>query len=889
MAPGFSFFKRLRTKSKSKRSVPSPSSFSTKDTVLSCTPSETSRFINDKYANGDAYGNAPIGNVKADLLGNESREQPQCVSKISPTISVNAGITSREIMPDKMTNLEIPTFWPSSVRLWFDTIERVFDSNQVFSECVRFTHAVSGLGLEQIDKVSHVVLNGDVDFPYSNLKSALLKFYEPTEVERLPKPFDVTQSNTHKPTEMSSEMKPSLSSHGDDCDVTENLLNKLCVDRLPEEVNHTLCLEYAQSDIETLACKADSIMMLNLPNSVSNLSSTITDVSNAHETPSPTRISFQASVNDNLRIHQLIDERNSIKNASSQCVIPPCNLGFYTSDDAHQRGDVNFPPRNNAWRTRCFNQLSFCRRRKRRNRRFSPSQFCFYHTKYGYRAHKCTQPCSWHNVSRKRVKYSTCAVSRGNWTSYTPSTFNVFDNRLNLSFLCDSGGAVSIIPLWFVPRFSRRKSMRLQDVSGKTFSSFGQIKLVLNLNMGRSFVWTFKICDIEHAILGADFFNHYRILLDVSGKRLIPHHNFPDKRLASAKRTKRRKSESHSKPEMKPEDNITTSTTTQPDAHNIVLTTSPTTTTTTNTNPTNISSTPTKIFPKNENPNNSFKSLSVPTSHSCSNLPSTSISPIKTSPTSDLSCFPVPLSFIERFQSQLFTHTSPKSGEKLDDSKVAIQICEKCPHCVAMANEIKYLLSVAANAGFGTSFTNKSSSNDHMLKVIGICGQDNIKESSHTLNSQPVLLTKQYYYKRLSTEQSTCTLKMEQDNFRDDGTMLNIPTWRVKVISLEDTSTESPIEAIDDESYLKRHSKFEIAEKRRKRWDIQRIREYRYNEKLRQKILKQDLNKDGSVETFSPSLFEIDALAVDNCLPVNVFGHCLPHLPVQEFSLSSSR
>ncbi|XP_078492513.1 uncharacterized protein LOC144748322 [Ciona intestinalis] len=541
MAPGFSFFKRLRTKSKSKRSVPSPSSFSTKDTVLSCTPSETSRFINDKYANGDAYGNAPMGNVKADLLGNESREQPQCVSKISPTISVNTGITSHEIMPDKITNLEIPSFWPSSVRLWFDTIERVFDSNQVFSECGRFTHAVSGLRLEQIDKVSHVVLNGDVDFPYSNLKSALLKFYEPNEVERLPKPFDVTQLNTHKPTEMSSEMKPSLSSHGDDCDVTENLLNKLCVDRLPEEVNHTLCLEYAQSDIETLACKADSIMMLNLPNSVSNLSSTIAVGSNAHETPSPTRISFQASVNDNLRIHQLIDERNSIKNASSQCVLPPVNLGFYTSDNAYQRGDVNLPPRNNAWRTRCFNQPSFCRRRKRRNRRFSPSQFCFYHAKYGYRAHKCIQPCSWHNDSRKRVKFSTCAVSRGNWTSYTPSTFNVFDNRLNLSFLCDSGSAVSIIPLWFFPRFSRRKSMRLQDVSGKTFSSFGKIKLVPNLNMGRSFVWTFQICDIEHAILGADFFNHYRILLDVFGKRLIPHHNFPHKRLASAKRTKRRK------------------------------------------------------------------------------------------------------------------------------------------------------------------------------------------------------------------------------------------------------------------------------------------------------------------------------------------------------------
>lgn len=87
----------------------------------------------------------------------------------------------------------------------------------------------------------------------------------------------------------------------------------------------------------------------------------------------------------------------------------------------------------------------------------------------------------------------------------------------------------------------------------------------------------------------------------------------------------------------------------------------------------------------------------------------------------------------------------------------------------------------------------------------------------------------------------------------------------------------------------------------RPRWDIQRIREYRYNEKLRQKLMKQGtLNDAPVIESFAGHLHDgtsrrtdfgltrpmlddcfsstAEFVEVDDSLPVNVFGYPLPHL-----------
>ena len=48
---------------------------------------------------------------------------------------------------------------------------------------------------------------------------------------------------------------------------------------------------------------------------------------------------------------------------------------------------------------------------------------------------------------------------------------------------------------------------------------------------------------------------------------------------------------------------------------------------------------------------------------------------------------------------------------------------------------------------------------------------------------------------------------------------------------------------LDDQVFLKRHSKSEIDERRRKRWDSQRLREESHLEKLKRKQEEREMQK----------------------------------------------
>jgi hypothetical protein len=80
-------------------------------------------------------------------------------------------------------------------------------------------------------------------------------------------------------------------------------------------------------------------------------------------------------------------------------------------------------------------------------------------------------------------------------------------------------------------------------------------------------------------------------------------------------------------------------------------------------------------------------------------------------------------------------------------------------------------------------------------------------------------------------EECNVSAKVVQSPIRKKRAKVEVPKWRFHPVSncyaLEGT------ENMEDEIYLKRHQKSETDEKRRKRWDIQRIREQRMYEKLK--------------------------------------------------------
>ncbi|KAK3757440.1 hypothetical protein RRG08_038795 [Elysia crispata] len=118
-----------------------------------------------------------------------------------------------------------------------------------------------------------------------------------------------------------------------------------------------------------------------------------------------------------------------------------------------------------------------------------------------------------------------------------------------------------------------------------------------------------------------------------------------------------------------------------------------------------------------------------------------------------------------------------------------------------------------------------------------------------------------------------------------DQLEVETPSWRLKPLTnmyqLEGT------ENITDEAYYKRHQKFEQEEKRRKRWDLQRIRELRVCEKLeRQKEEELRASQDeADMETFLPSILDLKHIEITESVPVMAFGQPLPYICPAEFEI----
>ncbi|GBN29793.1 hypothetical protein AVEN_160276-1 [Araneus ventricosus] len=110
---------------------------------------------------------------------------------------------------------------------------------------------------------------------------------------------------------------------------------------------------------------------------------------------------------------------------------------------------------------------------------------------------------------------------------------------------------------------------------------------------------------------------------------------------------------------------------------------------------------------------------------------------------------------------------------------------------------------------------------------------------------------------------------------------IDVPLWKLKPVTsfyqMEGT------ENINDSVFARRHQKFEQDERRRKRWDIQRIRDQKAAEKKRAR------EKENSVQhksySFYPDPRHIEYIEVSEQLPVLAFGHLIPLFQPCEFSL----
>ncbi|XP_044729150.1 male-specific lethal 1-like 1 isoform X2 [Chrysoperla carnea] len=178
----------------------------------------------------------------------------------------------------------------------------------------------------------------------------------------------------------------------------------------------------------------------------------------------------------------------------------------------------------------------------------------------------------------------------------------------------------------------------------------------------------------------------------------------------------------------------------------------------------------------------------------------------------------------------------------------------------------------------GNSMLSNNSSNDCKKSKVSFVKRDTI------------LTTEQMYCTQMGS--SSFSPSEDKDSPLDSAsttTNLEVPSWRIKVFtscySMEGT------ENLDDDVFNKRHLRLENDERRRKRWDVQRIREQRHIEKLKQR--QERVGSGGRTDdhiseppnSLWPSLDDIKYIEITEHLPVTAFGVPIAQFTPSEFSL----
>ena len=126
---------------------------------------------------------------------------------------------------------------------------------------------------------------------------------------------------------------------------------------------------------------------------------------------------------------------------------------------------------------------------------------CYFHQTFGDKARTCRNPCAFFKLFHSKLLY-------------------VADKNNKCKYLIDTGEAVSVLPKSCANRISDADCLPLVAANNTTINTYGNSKRVVDVGLKRDYPWTFIVADLQQPIIGADFFIHYNLLVDLRSRCL---------------------------------------------------------------------------------------------------------------------------------------------------------------------------------------------------------------------------------------------------------------------------------------------------------------------------------------------------------------------------------
>lgn len=238
--------------------------------------------------------------------------------------------------------VKLPPFWSDRVAVWFAQAEAQFLLAGVTTDETKYSHILSRIDHQIAGEIEDIVAKPPETDKYKTLKEILIKRFSSSEEQRLRKLLSDEELGDRKPSQFLRHLKSLAGAKLSD----DSILRQLWLRRLPHHVQGILAAQ-SDLDLDRIADIADKIV---------EAQPAAANVCVATTTPS------LSTMMD--RIEELSRQVAALSSAHSD-------------------------------RSRVRDRSTSSSRQLSRSATPRGSKRCWYHTRFGAKASKCTSPCDW--------------------------------------------------------------------------------------------------------------------------------------------------------------------------------------------------------------------------------------------------------------------------------------------------------------------------------------------------------------------------------------------------------------------------------------------------------------------------------------------------------------
>lgn len=286
--------------------------------------------------------------------------------------------------------IKLPQMWINDPEAWFLQAEALFALYKVTSERRKYVHIAAHLPPEVTRKIVSFSKNLPTEDLYEKFKKFIIQTMTDTEEKRLSQ-LNSLEMGDSKPSEFYEKM---IQLSDPISEVTENLVKKLWINKLPYDVKVPILQQPETETFSKILQLADRIWDIRPPEisaiSSQNQNSNFNSNSNSNSSSNPSANSTQIQAS---QIEMLQLQINELKDL------------IQAGPSGYRRNNFRRPNGNN-FRSR---SRSFSRGRN--------NSWCHYHQRFREKAYKCQKPCSF------KPKNSNNS-SKDNNSSSNPNTKN---------------------------------------------------------------------------------------------------------------------------------------------------------------------------------------------------------------------------------------------------------------------------------------------------------------------------------------------------------------------------------------------------------------------------------------------------------------------------------